>query len=113
MHTLSTAEDALVDSLVEAVYGQLPATKPYYEIRNTAMLAMAITRCNSAPFEVPDPFQRDRKDEAWQALWNKKLSLYRDFLLKMDSDMADSLALIYRNLDKADLLIDEVARKKS
>lgn len=113
MHTLTKPEEAMVDQMVIEVFGVMPTSRSYYEVRSAAIAAMSVTRCNNTNFPVPDPFQRDRQNKEWKNAWERKMAFYRDFMLKVDSDTVETILFIYRNLDGADPLINEEAKKKS
>jgi len=112
MHTLQKAEVILVEQLVEAVFGVMPRNHQYIEARMAATVAMAVTRCNNAAYEVPDPMG-NQNDATWKTRWARKLDFYQNVMLKLDDEIINTLNFIYVNLEKADALIDERAKKKS
>jgi hypothetical protein len=112
MHTLSKAEDVLAERLVEQFYGPMQLTKSYLEAKMTATLAIAITRINKDRFPVPDLDPAKRHTEEWKNDWDLKMGLMKA-LNGMPSGDVDTLGVVYSNLDKADVLIEEEARPKS
>lgn len=112
MHTLSKAEDILAERLVEALNGPMPLSKAYVEAKLVATLAMAITRINRDRFPVPDLDMDKRNTDAWKADWELKIALAK-MLMAMTPGDIDGLGVIYANLDKMDVLLEEEARKKS
>jgi len=108
MHTLTTEEDILLERLIVQGLGPNLVGREYTRARGLATMAMAITRFNREKFHNPDP--RGERDEAWETLWNRKLMLFLK-LLKADSSVTEALALIYQNLENADLLGEDVSKK--
>jgi len=112
MHTLTKAEDIMAERLVEEHHGPMQLTKSYLEAKLVATLAISITRINKERFPVPSTDPAERKSPGWVHDWSLKQALMRS-LMQMPSGDADLIAMIYANLDHADVLIDESARKKS
>ncbi len=112
MHTLTKAEDILAERIVEELNGHLPLNREYIEAKLVAVLAMSITRINRDRFPGPDIDTAARKTEEWKADWEVKIGLAK-VLMAMDPNDIDALSIIYSNLDKMDVLIQEEAKKKS
>ena len=112
MHKLNKAEDIMADRLVEEVYGPMALTKSYMEAKLLAAIAIATTRVNQDLFPVPPWAISERGTDEYKRAWELKKHLLNT-LLEMDPDDTDSLALVYSNLDKMDVLVQEEARKKS
>jgi hypothetical protein len=112
MHKLNKAEDIMADRLVEEVHGPMQLTKSYMEAKLLACIAMATTRVNQDLFPVPAWAMSERNTDEYKRAWELKKQLLNT-LLEMDPDDTDSLALVYSNLDKMDVLVQEEARKKS
>lgn len=112
MHTLNKSEDILAERLVELHHGNMPLGKAYLEAKTVAILAMSITRINRDRFPAPSSDPADRGTEGWKVDWELKQALFRS-LESMSSGDIDAMMLVYANLDKMDVLIDEAARKKS
>jgi hypothetical protein len=115
MHTLTKEEDILSEQLVEQVYesmGGIKLSKGYYEAKASAMLAMAITRCNNKLFPAPPTEAAKQKTEEFKRSWDDKVSLFH-IILKFPSSLVDSLSFVYMNLEKADVLLEEKNKKKS
>jgi len=116
MHTLTKEEDILAEQLVEQVYealgGGIKLSKPYYEAKATAMLAMAISRCNNRVFPGPPTEPDKRKSAEFESAWKGKVELFQ-IVLKFPSNLVDSLSFVYVNLDKADVLLEGESQKKS
>ena len=109
MHTLTKGEDLLVERLIAEALGLRTMGREYTQARGTAIIAMAITRFNNAPYPNPDPL--GVRDDAWQEKWDRKVSLFRT-LIKSSTTVAEGLAIIYQNLGSPDTL-DEDTKKKS
>ena len=112
MHTLTKAEDIMAERLVEEHHGPMQISKSYLEAKLVATLAIAITRINKERFPVPSTDPAERKTEEWIHAWGLKQALMRS-LMNMPSGDADLISMVYANLDHADVLIEENARKKS
>ncbi len=116
MHTLTKQEDILTEQLVESVYenlgGGIKLSKPYYEAKATAMLAMAITRLNNRVFPSPPNDGQKQSTVEFQAALKGKIELF-NIILKLPSNLVDSLQFIYVNLSNADVLLEGDEQKKS
>jgi hypothetical protein len=112
MHTLNKAEDVLAERLVEIFNGPLTLSKAYLEAKTVAILAMAITRVNKDRFAVPDLDPAMRTTDGWKIDWDGKQALMRA-IMGMPSADVDALMLVYANLEKMDVLVEESARPKS
>jgi hypothetical protein len=116
MHTLSKEEDIMSEQLVmnayEALGGGIKLSKPYYEAKATAMLAMAITRFNNKLFPVPPTDPAKRKSPEFETAWKGKQELF-NIILSFPSHLADNLSFVYVNLSKADVLVEGADQKKS
>jgi hypothetical protein len=110
MHTLTKEEDMLAEEFVQEIIGNtIKVDKVYYEKKEVAVLAMAITRMNNARFPKPDKRSMDEK------LYNyciEKKKLLMSTLTVSQNNTVSALSLIYSNLALADVLSDE-AKKKS
>jgi hypothetical protein len=116
MHTLTKEEDILCEQLVEQVYeslgGGIKLSKPYYEAKATAMVAMAISRCNNQLFPTPPTEPGKQTTPEFQKNWQGKVDLF-NIILKFPSSLVDALSFVYVNLEKADVLLDGDNQKKS
>jgi hypothetical protein len=112
MHTLNKAEDVMAERLVEISQGAMTLSKAYLEAKTVAILTMAITRVNKERFPVPDLDPAMRTSDGWKTDWEGKQALMRA-VMGMPSNDVDALMLVYANLDKMDVLVEEEARPKS
>lgn len=116
MHTLTKEEDIMSEQLVmnayEALGGGIKLSKPYYEAKATAMLAMAITRFNNKLFPVPPANPAKLKSPEFEAAWKGKQELF-GIILSFPSNLVDNLSFVYVNLSKADVLVEGADQKKS
>jgi hypothetical protein len=112
MHTLNKAEDILAERLVEIHNGPMQLSKAYLECKTVAILAIAITRINKDRFPVPSLDPADRNSDGWKMEWELKQGLMKA-LLGMPTNDVDALMLVYSNLDRMDVLVEEEARPKS
>lgn len=116
MHTLTKEEDIMSEQLVMSVYetlgGGIKLSKPYYEAKATAMLAMAITRCNNKLFPVPPADPAKRKSPEFESAWKGKQELF-GIILSFPSHLVDNLSFVYVNLERADVLVEGAEQKKS
>jgi len=112
MHTLSKAEDILAERLVEEFNGPMQLSNAYVEAKKVAVLSIAITRVNRDRFPVPDLDPAKRMTDDWKTDWDLKRGLTR-MLSAMTVGDINVLSLVYANLDKMDILIEEEAKKKS
>lgn len=116
MHTLTKEEDILSEQLVEHVYeslgGGIKLSKPYYEAKATAMLVMAITRCNNKLFPTPPTEPAKQKSPEFEKNWRGKIDLF-NIVLRLPAPLVDALSFVYVNLDKADILLEGENQKKS
>lgn len=116
MHTLTKAEDVLAEQLVEQFQATMglgvKLSKAYYEVKSTAMLAIAVTRMNNRTFQVP-PLEADKREsDEFNSAWNGKVELLK-IMMQMPGTLIDSLTFVYMNLDKADVLVEGNKQKKS
>ncbi len=116
MHTLPKQEDIMAEQLVmdafEALGGGVKLSKPYYEVKATAMLAMAITRFNNKLFPTPPTEPTKHKSPEFEAAWQSKQQLF-NIILSFPSRLVDNLSFLYVNLSSADVLVEGAEQKKS
>jgi len=96
----------------DSLGGGIKLSKPYYEAKATAMLAMAITRCNNRLFPVPPTESGKNKSVEFENAWKGKQELF-NIILSLPSHLVDNLSFVYVNLEKADVLVEGADQKKS
>lgn len=108
MHTITNSEDSLAERITQAELGSsLKVDKEYYEVKEAAMLAMAITRLNSGHFPSPRP---EMPKDVFDFAYEKKVLLFKA-LRKMQKGITSTLSLMYSNLALADVLTVEAKKK--
>ena len=112
MHTLNGDEDVLAEILVDEVYGRLPLSGARDTAKDICTVAVAITRINNADFPVPPIDKALRGSDEFKSAWKLKTEQV-DFIRKLNTPDIRALVLVYQNLKKMDILIDEAAKKKS
>ena len=108
MSSLTQKERILADILVKAQFGNMPQDNVYTNAYEAALIAMAITRINNKYFVIPDVVEDDKESDAYKDAVAAKAQLF-GWLLNSNTNLIETLSLIYVNLERADALVEDMA----